>query len=208
MTRKRAGRQLRRRVSNDAARRQFLVFVEGTVTEPRYITDWHRRHRENAIVTIEPVATAPLQSVHRAVEAKRVDARQARRDKGRPYDEIWCVFDVDAHPDLRTAEDLARRHGINLAVSNPCIELWFVLHFREQTGHIDRAAAQALSAELLGCGKTLTDEALAALWEQTSAARDRAHRLDVKHKGDGSPHGSNPSSGLWKLLDALAEPRD
>ena len=30
-------------------------------------------------------------------------------------------------------------------------------------------------------------------------------RLDEKHHGDGSPPGSNPSSGLWRVIDQVRD---
>ena len=44
--------------------------------------------------------------------------------------------------ELPRAFDLARRHQISVAVSNPCIELWFVLHFEDHRAWIDRHAVQ------------------------------------------------------------------
>lgn len=145
----------------------------------------------------------PLQLVQHAIETQRADTRDARRGKGRAYDEIWCVFDVDEHVNLATARDLARRHDIRLALSNPCIELWFLLHFENQTAHLERDVAQARSKNLLGCGKTLSEAALEALDERVGDACDRAQNLDRKHEGDGSPPGSNPSSRVWKLVGSI-----
>jgi hypothetical protein len=50
-------------------------------------------------------------------------------------DEVWCVFDVDEHPKLAEARDQANANGIQLAVSNPCFELWLLLHFQEHRAH-------------------------------------------------------------------------
>lgn len=164
---------------------------------------WHRRYRREVNVVIDPFHGGPLQLVQHAVEAKRRSQRDERQGRGRAYDEIWCVFDVDQHPELATATDLARRHGVCLAISNPCIELWFVLHFQDQTAYIERADAQALSKTLLGCEKALTESALTTLDKRVAEARDRAQRLDLKHHGDGSLPGSNPSSGVWRLVEAI-----
>jgi hypothetical protein len=45
------------------------------------------------------------------------------------------MFDRDEHPNFARAIDLADRHGIKLAMSNPCLELWFILHFEDQTAY-------------------------------------------------------------------------
>jgi len=70
------------------------------------------------------------------------------------------VFDVGEHPKLPEALDLARRHEIAVAISNPCIELWFLLHFERQMAFIGRWDAQRRAEATLGCSKVLTDCAL------------------------------------------------
>lgn len=99
---------------------------------------------------------------------------------------------------------MAREHGIHLAISNPCIELWFLLHFEDQTAYIERRQAQSLAKEQLGCDKRLDDVALEALQQGFGEAKERAQRLDVKHEGDGSGVNANPSSGTWRLVDSIA----
>lgn len=181
------------------------MFVEGRRTEEIYLVDWHRRRRERVRVTIDPFRGGPLQLVEHAVEAKRAEAHDARRGRGRPHDQIWCVFDRDEHPNFTQALDLASRNGVGLAVSNPCVELWFLLHFQNQTAFIDRHDAQRTAAMLLDSGKVLTPAANESLVERYGEAKSRAIELDEKHRNDGSPPGSNPSSGMWKVVDEIRD---
>lgn len=157
-----------RRPSKTAILLDLLVFVEGLRTEDSYLTYWRRRYRDRVLVEIDPYRGAPLQLVERAVEAKRIETREEKRGRGRPHNQIWCVFDRDEHPNFAQAIDLANRHGIKLAISNPCIELWFILHFENRTTYLERQAAQRRAAELLGCSKALTDGALSALLSATT----------------------------------------
>jgi hypothetical protein len=195
-----------RRPSKAAILLDLLVFVEGLRTEDAYLTYWRRLYRDKVLIEIDPFRGGPLQLVEKAVEAKRSEAREVKRGRGRPHDQIWCVFDRDEHPNFARAVDLANRNSINLAISNPCIELWFILHFERRTAYIERHAAQRRAEDLLGCSKVLTDSALSALAERYDRARDEAIRLDEKHAGDGSPPASNPSSGVWRLIDLIRTP--
>ena len=86
-------------------------------------------HRESVIVTIDDYHASPMQLVEEAAAKRVIDLRAAKRGQGAPYDEYWCVFDVDEHPYLNRALELARTSGISIALSNPCLELWFLLHF-------------------------------------------------------------------------------
>jgi hypothetical protein len=195
-----------RRPSKAAVLLDLLVFVEGLRTEDAYLTYWRRQYRDKVLIEIDPFRGGPLRLVEKAVEAKRIEARVAKRGRGRPHDQIWCMFDRDEHPNFARAVDLANRNNINLAISNPCIELWFILHFERHTAYIERQPAQRRAEDLLGCSKVLTDSALSVLAERYDRARDRAIRLDEKHAGDGSPPASNPSSGVWRLIDLIRTP--
>lgn len=194
----------RRPLPTRPSRRAFLVFVEGRVTEEDYLTHWHRRHRRGISVEIHEFRGTPMALVERAAETKAINERAERRGRGRAHDEVWCVFDVDEHPRLGEAVELAARSEINLAISNPCIELWFLLHFAPQSAYIERGAAQRAARDHLGCEKGLTEPALGALDEGFEIARERAQRLEEKHRGDGTQRPGNPSSDLWRLVDAIA----
>ena len=193
---------LKRRPSGPAIRR-IAVFAEGEKTEPGYLTHWHRAHRDHVHVKTSGGLGAPMTVVNRAVQQKRQEARDAKRGRGRASDEYWCVFDVDQHPNIGAAVQKAVDNGIGVAVSNPCVELWFILHFQDQSAHIERDAAQTISEQLLKCGKVLNERALQMLDETFTDARARAKSLDDKHAGDGRPPRSNPSSGMWRLIDRI-----
>jgi hypothetical protein len=191
-------------VTKDALRFELLVFVEGEVTEEQYLIHYRRRHRAKANVQIADPHGTPFSLVERAVEAKKDDERDARRKGGRARDEYWCVCDVDEHPKLREAIELAVRNDIKLAISNPCIELWFLIHFEDQFAYIDRHDSQTAAKTHTKCDKTLTTDALEELEERFAEAKDRARRLEAKHMGDGTPAPGNPSSDVWRIIDSIA----
>jgi RloB-like protein len=155
-------------------------------------------------VTIAEERGVPATLVDLAVAAKAEAAREERRGRGSAWDDIWCVFDEDSHPNVPEAISKAEAHGINLAVSSPCIELWFILHFQDQTAFIERRNAQSCARRLTGCDKRLSDDAVERLGEHYDDARRRARALDEKHAGDGSAPRSNPSSEVWKLVDRIS----
>lgn len=201
----RRGGEPKRKVSDTAKRRSILVFTEGKKTEPIYLTHWYRAYRERVIVTIDDFHGAPLSLVQKAAARRAVDIKAARRRHGDAYSEYWCVFDIDEHPNVAQALELAVSSGVNVSVSNPCIELWFLLHFQDQTAAIHRHDAQRKASEYLSCGKTPTSAALAALGSHYEDACGRAQTLDRKHDLDGSPPRSNPSSEAWRLIERICQ---
>lgn len=139
---------LRRRVAFRTPRRTFLVFCEGTRTEPDYIKALKLEPavRESASVDIRVDLAAsgavPLTLVNAAAEAR---ARSVQ-EQGE-VDQVWCLFDVEwprNHPDLPEARAKAEGSGVRLAISNPCFELWLALHFADHTAWLDNDDAGKL----------------------------------------------------------------
>ena len=48
-------------------------------------------------------------------------------------DELWLVLDTDrwSAAQLREVDQISRENGWNLAISNPCFELWLYLHYAD-----------------------------------------------------------------------------
>ncbi|MCY3926433.1 MAG: RloB family protein [bacterium] len=188
----------RAQAASHAAARKLHVFTEGEKTEVQYLGRWSQSHRERVLVVFGHFHGSPRRLVEEARKQKREDRRRDQL-----ADEYWCVFDIDEHRRVPEAIDMAQANQIRLAVSNPCIELWFLLHFEDQNAYIDRSAAQSESKRRLQCGKNLSSEALARLEARFEDARRRAQNLDRKHELDGSPPRTNPSSNIWELVERI-----
>lgn len=92
----------------------------------------------------------------------------------------------------------------NVAVSNPCFEVWLVLHHEDQRAHVERRRIQQRASQLgLVDGKSILDADLLRLAEGYEEAKRRARELDAWHDGNDSPPRSNPSSDVWRLVDRL-----
>lgn len=178
------------------------MFCEGEASEPDYVSALkrlpHVRGNTSVDVEIDPAQGVPLTLVQRAVERSRDDE----------VDECWCVFDVEwplNHPHLDQAIRLADEHGIRLAVSNPCFELWLILHFEDQTAFLDTSAAERRSRKLDGRPGKRIDAA--RYMENRRPAADRAARLATRHERNGTAFpDDNPSSGMHALLTAIERP--
>ena len=202
----RDSRSLGRRRPTRAVRQRFLLLCEGAVTEAGYFEDL-RAELRTALVDIEiagehgvPRSLVAAASA-RLKAARRVAHRQ--EDDSLAYDQVWCVFDIDEHPDVAAALDQARAHGIELAISNPSFELWALLHFRDHRAHLGRQQARSLlKSHLPAYDKALPAERLRPLYRE---ARRRARWLAENHERCGGEVTGNPSSSVWRLVDALRE---
>ncbi|PWU55774.1 RloB domain-containing protein [Micromonospora sp. S4605] len=197
-------KDLRRPVARRPERRTIVVFCEGEASEPDYINALKSlpEVRGNTAVTVEidPRQGAPITLVQRAVA----------RNEDEEVDECWCVFDVEwpqNHPRLGEAIRLATAHGVRLAVSNPCFELWLILHFQEQTAFINTTEAERMSRRLDGRpGKRI--DAMPYMAHRKDAAR-RAASLDERHARNQTVFpDDNPSSTMYQLLAAIEPDTD
>lgn len=131
----------RRTGAKRRVKRTILVVCEGAETERLYF------HQLKGVLELTAVdvtscrgKTAPSQIVRRAIEARD---RRTQSDLKSPYEETWCVFDADAttNEQLKAAISEARKCKINVALSNPCFEFWYLLHFKYCASHFKDCAA-------------------------------------------------------------------
>ena len=199
---RKVARDLLRRRPRIQPRTRILIVCEGVATEPEYFEEFCRDLRAVVELVVDDRGGSPKTLVERAVEEKRVADRSAKRsgDPNARYSEIWCVFDVDAHPLVPEAKEQARAHGIRTAVSNPCFELWLLLHFQDQTAFIERNDAQAACRRHMpGFRKHAPYELLR---DRYDAALARAIDLGQRNVLDGEPD-KNPSTGVGSLTEAI-----
>jgi hypothetical protein len=196
---------LRRRRPFIEPRPHILVCCEGKVTEPSYFNGLKREGHNNLLhVEIKPGGRVPKTLVDYAVDLKSEAEKNARgqQDDNLKYDEVWCVFDVDAHPHLLDAKQKALANGINTAISNPCFELWLLLHFQDQRAHIERQHVQsACRGHLPGYDKKVP---FVRLFPRHQEAVDRAVAFDKWQQGRGCP-GENPSTGVHQLTEQIIQ---
>ena len=194
----------RRRIGNRPPKQRIAVVCEGRKTEPLYLK-WVEAFSKSSLlelVIVDTHVTSPKQLVQRACEVRGDAARIAKKtgDPNEIIDQVWCVFDVDEHPNLDEACDQARANAVELAISNPCVELWFLLHFQNQSAYLDRHEALAkLKSHMPSYEKRVDD--IRGLESGFEVAKQRALALDDKHAGDSTEFPqNNPSSGLYRLV--------
>lgn len=199
----RVRRRGRGAVPRKSLQRIIRVHCEGRVTEPKYLGHWARRRGSELGISWGTTGVDPMSLVQAARDDMR-DMKRIRRHADRPFDEVWCVFDRDDHADINSAINEARQGGIHVAFSNPCFELWLLLHARAWTAELDRREAQRVAVSLgLVSEKDVPASAWQLLESGYGAAKDRAIKLDERHELNGSPPRSNPSSDVWRLVDVL-----
>jgi hypothetical protein len=202
-------RSLKRRVATRKPRKTLVIFCEGQRTEPEYLNALKRQPSVRDVAAVElRVETGQGGSVPRTLVSIAADYRRRSIAEEGEVDEFWCVFDVEwplNHPGLDAAIDQARQNDIQLAVSNPCFELWLVLHFQDHAAWLDNAGVRKLLRTLDGTGSKGVDPA--KYMPRIAEASRRAAELDKQHRANGTrfPH-DNPSSGMHRLMASIEPP--
>jgi hypothetical protein len=142
----RAAPRIERRRPTRSPKPSIIVVCEGGKTEVEYLNEFTADHG-NHLVDLQTIGGVgvPETIVDRAIDEHRRLSRYARRKGADSYDgafSVWAMFDVDAHPKVIEARTRALSNSIRVAFSNPCIELWALLHFSDSDGPLSRSEAQ------------------------------------------------------------------
>ena len=181
----------------------ILIVCEGEKTEPQYFDGFVKACKNPRVhIQLHDETGEPLTLVRLAREAKAEAQRIAKRegDSFLKFDSVWCVFDVDEHPGIPEAIDMATGNGIELAVSSPCFELWLILHFRESPGGMHRHKLQNMMAEYVPHYDKQVDYSDCA--SGYFKAVTRASKLAKQAKLVGDPI-YNPSTGVYRLTELI-----
>ncbi|WP_373533800.1 RloB family protein [Microcoleus sp.] len=105
----------------------FIVATEGEETEKQYFGMF-----KSTRIQVEILATPEDGKSSPEYVLKRLDKCKKQYDLNED-DMLWLVSDVDRWRDEKLSEVCrqARQKGYNLAISNPCFEVWLTLHFED-----------------------------------------------------------------------------
>lgn len=203
MARRDRVRRPARRAAYITPKPRMLVVTEGKATEPEYLKGFVRDcHNPRVEIEVHDGVGVPKTLVEFAKQKKKSAWWQAQREKDAnlAYDEVWCVFDIDQHPNVSNAKQMAKDSQIELAISNPCIELWLWLHFADAPGCIDRHVLQkSMKKHIQQYDKHVNYADYKAGYESAAA---RAKALD--HLADSvGDLGRNPTTGMWRLTESI-----
>lgn len=199
--RRKKSKKLGRSTETREVKATFRIYTEGVATEPEYIDILKRLPEVSESVSIEISIEETGATPMHLVDSACADKRRSNLD----VDHYWCVFDIESplpHPYLAEARQKARDNDVSLAVSNPCFELWLILHHEYFARYVSTDEAIRKRKELDRSSlKHLDPDVYRPLID--TAIRN-AKRLRQKHVGDGTTFPEdNPSSSFDDLVTLL-----
>ncbi len=200
-------RSLRRRAATRAPKLLLCVVCEGERTEPSYLREFARAHGNN-LVQLELIAGRAPISVVRKAKDKQVELRRKARKSGDSFAknfQVWGLFDVDEHPNIANAKEEARAAGIELAISNPCFEVWGLIHYSDHDAPDDRHQVQRKLENLMtGYSRKSKEFNYAEMHPEFGRASTRAKRMRYNRLAEGD-EGGRPTTHVDLLLDIVIE---
>jgi RloB-like protein len=203
-------RRYERPLPSRTPRKTILIVCEGEKTEPLYFRGI-REHKKLKTMTVK---------IHKAgntdpasIINQTIDERQNLKDddRWRSGDSAWAVFDGDEHMERdinnwRKALALAEKQKIDLAITNPSFEFWYLIHYQDAFGQMNaNTAYKKLQKHLSNYTKsqTLFPDPLLA---RTPDAIQRAEKIATQIAHTALAPYSNPCcSRLPELVRMLLE---
>lgn len=187
-------------------RKLIVVATEGrNKTEISYLKMFNRTQKQYKIVSARGNDTDPESVVDDAIKAvEREDLDFSRGDRA------VALVDTDFGKDaqLRAAKDKAITNNVEVLMSNPCFEVWFLQHFRYSTKGYN--SSDEVIEELLSFWpkyrKNLND--YSELFHLTEDALNNADKLRQYHKKvdpEQDTSQSNPSTDVDMVVRVLVE---
>lgn len=181
--------------------RIFVVATEDTYGPKQYF---------NALA-FDRVRVQVLETTDNKSAPQAVVDRLCEFQKKLPHgDEYWIVIDTDHHfqPNHKQstiqALNQARQRGFHIAVSNPCWEVWLLLHHIELTSPLPSASsAETLLRETLGGYSKHVFPTEKFSRAQLPEAIRRARNLAPDQV---SYEANNPGTQVYQLLEHILTP--
>lgn len=194
---------------------KMVIFTEGDVTEPQYLSDWIKKFAiKNEINPIkakmkfEIVASndksEPLKIVERLIDEKK-PAKNG-------LDIFYAVFDEDDRSlggkdkeNFNKAFDEAENNNIKVICSNRSVELWALMHFSDKTptkqGDLEKELKKYLPKYNAETNKRFD---VSLMWDNEGEAIKRAKILR-KNQTELGDWRMRPSTNFDELIEAMKD---
>jgi hypothetical protein len=188
--------------------RKILIAYEGMGAEKGYFNAIRQclRLQPTRFILAPHTGTDPYTIVKQAISSREEQISDEAWIEG---DSAWAIFDGDEHirNDLQrwnNALQTAGKKKINLAISNPCFEFWYLIHFQDHSANLNNKQAESslkIHIPNYEKSKILYPEPLGPL---TQDAIQRARQLIKRCKSNGWDEHSNPCChGVAELVEIL-----
>lgn len=140
---------------------RIVIASEGENTEPHYFRNLAAKNSRIKVVPLKRIGEDKSKSAPKYVLRQLRDFR--RIEAPRKHDELWRVVDVDQWENLVEIVNSCEEEGYHPAISNPCFELWLLLHFRSLEEYTSEERQRLLENKKVTKNRTRLEKELSDL---------------------------------------------
>lgn len=186
----------------------FLSFEGKNKTETIYFNHFNQQQSQFLFRFAKGNATDPERIVQEVIDF--VDKTDPSLKNGIDY-HAFAVFDTDSDQRkedmIRRARKLAEKRGVHLIVSNPCFEVWFIMHFCDVRAPFSNNTDVLHKLQQYISGYKKNCDVFDALMPYQKIAMQTAERLRQYHQSVGHKTimDQNPGSDVDRILRLLEQ---
>lgn len=192
----------------------YLIMCEGKETEPNYFNGLKQlinsKYGDKVDVLIPGISVKGTGK--NTVDLVNYTERFVNQ-AGKKYGKVWIVFDKDDYKDVQFNQAIKRATdaSYNVAWSNPCFELWLLLHLKSAINYIEKdKILNELDKEFkrnnLGNYHKNDKDVFNKVTKNgnLNKAITNSKKLVERFK-DKKPSESNPMTNVYKIVEDLKE---
>jgi hypothetical protein len=152
--------------------------------------------------------SAPITVVDRAIEKRKERKQVAKASLTKvEYEVVYCVIDVEAPKaaSLSRAVNKAKDNRLEVILSNPCFEYWYILHFRKTSAPFTRSqdVKSTLRQEHHAYCESDTTIFDVVYPKTANAIKNSKEVLREQHNNAEDLSDCNPSTHVHKIVEYL-----
>ncbi len=202
------------------AEKMFVLSYEGKISEKKYFEDFRKSDLFNDSGLIEIISLKrPANRGSDPISVKKLLQEAKREYRFKETDEFWLIIDRDNWEEIhnhnfdKLVGDCKKEGNFFLAMSNPCFEIWFILHLKDINEFSEEEKKRIIANEKISSSKSYIDTVLSAIQGRgynkipnpriflplTKTAINRAKDLDVENQDYPKQLGTH----IYKLIEKL-----
>jgi len=202
------------------AEKMFVLSYEGKVSEKKYFEDFRKSEFFNDSGLIEVISLKrPTNRGSDPISVKKLLQEAKKEYRFKDTDEFWLIIDRDDWEEIhnhnfdKLADDCKKENNFFLAMSNPCFEIWLILHLKNMNEFDEEEKRRIMANEKISNSKNYIDTVLSEIQGRgynkrpnpsiflplTKTAISRAKELDDKNQDYPKQLGTH----IYKLIEKL-----
>lgn len=202
------------------AEKMFVLSYEGKISEKKYFEDFRNSELFNDSGLIEIISLKrPTNRGSDPISVKKLLLEAKKEYRFKDTDEFWLIIDRDDWEEIhnhnfdKLVEDCKKENNFFLAMSNPCFEIWLILHLKDINEFDEEEKIKIMSNEKISNSKNYIDNVLSEIQGRgynkrpnprifsplTKTAIDRAKGLDNENQDYPKQLGTH----IYKLIEKL-----